>query len=175
MALSTIVTIIVIAFLIAAAIYGYCRGFLKILITTVALVATLILSFILAPVIAPLLEKTVIGEALGAKPLSQFSIKIVAFFILAILIYVIIRIVLSLAHVITKIPIVKGINRVFGGLVGIIEALLVIWIACMIIQSLAYTPFGVQALNVIKQSAVLSFFYDNNLLASIAIKALQKA
>lgn len=174
MALSTIVTIIVIAFLVAAAIYGYCRGFLKILVTTLALVVTLILAFLITPAFASLLAKTAIGTALAKTPLPQVALRIVAFFILAILIYIVIRIILSVAHVVTKIPIVRGINRFFGGIVGIIEGLLVIWIACMLIQSLSFTEFGMKALEVINQSPVLKFFYDNNLLTMIAMKQLQK-
>lgn len=174
MTLSTIVTIIVIAFLVAAAIYGYCRGFLRILITTLALVVTLVVSFLITPAFASLLEKTAIGKALAKTPLPQVGLRVVAFLILAILIYIVIRIILSVAHVITKIPVIGGINRFFGGIVGIIEGLLVIWILCMIIQAISFTPFGTQALEVINQSAVLKFFYENNLLSMIALKEVQK-
>ncbi len=174
MAASTIATIIVILFIAAAAVYGYARGFLKILITTAALIVTLAASFFIAPYFAKLLEGTSIGKTTEGQPLSSLNLQIIAFFIVAVLIYVVIRVILGVAHVIAKIPIIGGANRILGAVIGIVEALLVIWIACLIIQSLAATPFGVQATKIISQSDVLKFFFDNNLLETIALKVFQK-
>lgn len=173
MSASTIVTIIVVVFLVAAVVYGYSRGFLKILISTLALVVTLVLAFLLTPAVANLLDKTSLGIELNKQIVPHISVKFIAFLLIAILIFIVIRIILKIANVINKIPIIGGINRIFGAIVGLAEGLLVIWIASLIIKAIAFTPFGMQAINVINQSEFLKFLYDKNILAICASKVMQ--
>lgn len=119
-------------------------------------------------------------NALGVKTFNDYIstrlsgaiISIISFFILAIVIYIVLRIILRIARVLNKIPIVKGINRFFGAIVGIIEALIILWVICLFFTCIAQTPFGAQAVAIINQSELLKLIYNNNLLVLCATKLI---
>lgn len=94
--------------------------------------------------------------------LTSIAVSIIAFVLLLILIYILIRILLRLSKVISRIPIIGGINRLFGGIVGLAEGLLVIWCIGLIVMMLSSTPFGMKAVEVINSNAFLKFLYDKN-------------
>lgn len=94
--------------------------------------------------------------------LSSLAINMVTYLILLVAIYIAIRIVMGIFKVISKVPVIGGINRFFGLIVGLAEGLLIIWLACLVIMIFANTKFGMQAMEVIQQSPVLKFLYDNN-------------
>ncbi len=66
---------------------------------------------------------------------------------------------------ISKIPGLKTIDKFLGGCAGFLEALLVVWIAFMIITLIASTSFGQTLLQQINSSSVLSFIYEHNLIS----------
>jgi len=86
----------------------------------------------------------------------------IAFVILLILIYLIIRILMGLSKVISKVPIIGGVNRILGAFLGLVEGLLGIWLLCLLVMMLSGTKFGMSAVDVINSNAFLKFFYDNN-------------
>jgi len=98
------------------------------------------------------------------RSLSDLIIKIIVFITLIIAIYIAIRILLAVSKIITNLPVVHGINKFFGLLVGILEALLFVWLVGFIITLIAGTAFGIKVVGVIHQSGFLTFLYDNNLL-----------
>lgn len=119
-------------------------------------------------------------QALGVKTFNEYIstrltgavLSIISFFILAIIIYIILRIILGVAKVLNKIPIVKGINRLFGAIVGIAEALIILWVICLFFTCIAQTPFGLQVIEIINQSELLKLIYNNNLLVICATKLI---
>lgn len=100
--------------------------------------------------------------------LSTMVIDAISYVILLIVIYLIIRILLRVVGIIGRIPIIGGINRLFGAIIGFAEGLLVIWCVCLIIMAISQTPLGVKVVDVINQSEVLKIIYNNNLLLSVA-------
>ena len=103
--------------------------------------------------------------------LVTIIVKVIACVLLLIVIYVIIRILLRISGAINKIPIIGGINRIFGAIIGLLEGLLILWCICLIITMFASTKFGMQVVDVINGSKVLKFIYDRNGIA-IGINAL---
>jgi len=98
--------------------------------------------------------------------LTTVIIRAIAFIILAILIYLFLRIIFQILKVIQKLPILKGINRLLGGIIGLAEGLLIIWAVCIFIMIFSGSAFGTSCMSVIRASKVLAFIYDHNLLAS---------
>ncbi len=94
--------------------------------------------------------------------LVNLVLAAIAFIILIILIYLIIRILMKLSRVISKIPIIGGVNRILGAILGLAEGLLVIWLLCLVVMMLSGTKFGMSAVDVINGNAFLKFLYDNN-------------
>ncbi len=106
--------------------------------------------------------------------LVNIILNIIAFVVLLIVIYLVIRILLGISKVISRIPVIGGVNRILGAVLGLAEGLLVIWCLCLIVMMLASTPFGMKAVEVINGNGFLKFFYDNNGII-LGVNALFKA
>ena len=73
-------------------------------------------------------------------------------------------ILLKTSDVITKIPIVKGVNRLLGMTVGFCEAVIIVWIVFLVIIMFLGNDLGSVLLKDIKDSRILSFLFNNNYL-----------
>ena len=94
--------------------------------------------------------------------LTNIAVNVVAYVILLILIYIVIRILLGLSRAINKLPIVGGVNKITGALLGLAEGLLIIWCLGLIVMMISGTPFGMKVVSVINENAFLKFLYDKN-------------
>ena len=99
---------------------------------------------------------------------TRIVIKAGTYIVLMILVFLLIRLLLMLTRFINKVPIIGGVNRILGAILGLVEGLLIIWALCLIIMAFSATEFGVKCMDVINKSNVLSFIYNNNLLAQVA-------
>lgn len=135
------------------------KGFLILLLETVSLFTALILAGLLAKPLAQALPLYFVDEVLLSLPLigELFSIQINTF-IWFILLFVSISFVLWLLrpifHIISKIPILKGINHILGLVFGLIQALVIIWIFSLILL----TPLVKNGQDVVQNSAMQ--YYD---------------
>lgn len=113
-----------------------------------------------------------IYEALGVKTFGEYICKylakliadILAFVITFIVITIVARIVLKLLGVIGKLPIVGGVNKVAGGVLGLAGSLILVWILFAVVTLVYQTPFGIACFDNIAKSEFLTFLYDNNML-----------
>lgn len=98
--------------------------------------------------------------------IGKMIINAIAFAVTFVLVLIIANIVYFAAGIVSKLPIIGGIDR-FGGIAfGIIEALLVVWIMFIVITIFANTSFGSDLFNQINDNGFLSFLYDKNVLNS---------
>ena len=102
-----------------------------------------------------------------SKRLSNIILQAISYIILLIVIYAVLRIILKIVGVIGKIPIIGGINRLLGGILCLVEGLLILWCLCFLITAISGTAFGESVLKVINESPVLKLIYDNNLLGML--------
>lgn len=105
--------------------------------------------------------------------ISDALIKAISFIILMILIYIVIRIVLKIVGVIGKVPVIRGINRLLGAVLCLLEGAIAIYVVCILVTAISGTPFGQSVIGVINESAFLKFFYNNNLLL-VVVKSVFK-
>lgn len=63
-----------------------------------------------------------------AVHLANMVVKLMAFFIVAIVLWVAFRIVLLCTNIISKIPIIRGINKIAGAMLGFLEAYIIVGI-----------------------------------------------
>lgn len=101
--------------------------------------------------------------------LANIVIRIVAFFLLLGISYVLIHILVVWLDLVARLPILSGMNKIAGAILGGAEALLFIWMACLILTALSGTEFGILVLNQIEKSPWLSYLYHNNMLGTIVM------
>lgn len=99
-----------------------------------------------------------------AVSLTDTLVEAFSVIILFICIKLILRIIISLIDLISRLPLVNGVNKSLGGLVGLAEGILIIWVACIMLTAISGTEIGQQIFSAISTNKILSFVYNNNLL-----------
>ncbi|CVI69251.1 Colicin V production protein [Clostridiales bacterium CHKCI001] len=102
-----------------------------------------------------------------SSALTDIAFRVLIYVAMFIIISIVLRIGLLILDSITKLPGIHLANAIGGAIFGLINALIFIWILCMIVTALASTEFGINALGMIKESPFLSFIYNNNLLLQL--------
>ena len=106
-------------------------------------------------------------EEYTAAKFTDIIISAISYVIVMILAAVIIRLLLKGAKFVNKIPIIGGINKFLGALLGFFEGLLILWAVGLFIISVSGTSFGESIILLIQSNPVLDFIFDNNLLVII--------
>lgn len=101
-------------------------------------------------------------DALSLK-LAHMTITVLAFLITWIVISIVLRIILGVIKIIEKIPVIRGMNRALGFVLGALTGLLVIWAAFAIITALAASSFGNNCIECIAESGLLTALYKTNI------------
>ncbi len=99
--------------------------------------------------------------------LTDIAFRVLIYVAMFIIISIVLRIGLLILDSITKLPGIHLVNAIGGAVFGLVNALIFIWILCMIVTALASTEFGINTLGMIKESPFLSFIYNNNLLLQL--------
>lgn len=111
-------------------------------------------------------------KALAAKSFSEYASRYLAVVILNaasfLLTYIITSILLAFIvralDLISKLPIINGLNKTAGLLIGILNGLIALWILCIVLTMFSTTEIGGNIYNCINDSRILSSIYNNNLL-----------
>lgn len=107
---------------------------------------------------------------------SQFIatvlLNVAAFIASVILVQIILRIAIAALDLLAHAPLVNTVNRAAGLLFGLLQALAGIWIFFMILSMLSGTEVGLNLLNMVQESKVLSALYDSNLFMQIVLRAI---
>ena len=104
------------------------------------------------------------------KYLSKLIADILAFLITFVVITILARILMYVFDILAKLPVIGGLNRILGGATGLLFALLIVWIAYVIITLLYRTQMASACFAYIEQSSLLKWLYDNNVLLKVITK-----
>lgn len=109
-----------------------------------------------------------IGKYLANKILNS-----IVFILLFLAIYILIRIIMKWLDIIARLPILSGINKLAGAVLGGAEGLVFLWIAFLAITALSYTSWGTLMMRQIETSKWLSYLYGHNFLNIVALSVFQ--
>lgn len=77
--------------------------------------------------------------------------------------FIVLKLILILTGLISKVPIISGVNKIFGIVLGLVRGLILVWILCYVITVFSYTDMGQEAVQAMKNNKILSLFYDGAL------------
>lgn len=100
-----------------------------------------------------------------AEDLTDIILKIAVFVILFLAIRLLLWIAFHLLDLTSKLPVIKGANKLLGGVMGLISMLFVIYIVCAFVSFFAS---GNEVVEVINSSYIVKYFYNNNILLRLA-------
>ena len=99
--------------------------------------------------------------------LAVTAVNIISFLVSFLLATLMIRIVTGALNLISRLPVLNGLNRIAGSLISAAKYLVFIWVAMLIVTVLCNTDPGARILGMIKEDMILSFLYDQNILIRI--------
>ncbi len=178
----------VVGFLLLAAWDGHRKGFIKKSVGIVSLVLTLFLTSAASSHIMTFLkEKTALHRVLQRMVVSaeadileafkligledmigdyvaDMILGVIAFLITFVLVSVLVQGVVFSLGIVAKLPVLHGLNKTAGLLLGLIEGILFVWIFFFGVTVCAGTKTGMELLWMIADSSLLSWIYRKNLL-----------
>lgn len=78
-----------------------------------------------------------------------------------------IRMITYALNIIARLPIIKGVNKLAGGFVGVLKGLLFIWIALLILTVFCNTEIGRQSFALMEKDYIVSFLYEKDVFIKI--------
>ena len=96
--------------------------------------------------------------------LTMLIMRIIALILLFVMVRVFVFLIVKFAESLFELPVLKSINRTLGVIMGIVNALIFIYIVCGLVSLFVPADKLVDVTEMINQTVVLKHFYNNNLL-----------
>ncbi|MBH1941124.1 CvpA family protein [Mobilitalea sibirica] len=103
--------------------------------------------------------------------ITDIIIKAIAFSASFVVILIVLWIISFALNIISKLPVLKQINKFTGFFAGLLHGFIIIWLLSILLTVFSGTSFGKEAFIMIEDSEILSLIYDNNLLLGFIINA----
>lgn len=108
-----------------------------------------------------------------AKYLANSILNMILFLILFVIVFTVIKIVTVWLDLVARLPVLNGINKIAGGILGGVEGVLYLWVAFLFITAFSATSMGRLLIRQIESSAWLFFLYERNLLGGFAMAVMK--
>lgn len=133
---------------------GFRVGMVKEVISFVSLIVMSIAIVLLGVTLSSYMKKEVM----------QMVVAVILLLVLCI-VHRIIRLIFFSAKMVSHLPVVHGVDRLLGGVVGVLEAVLIVWVMFSLVMSFGMGVPGQQILLSVKESPILTWLYEHNYLA----------
>lgn len=101
------------------------------------------------------------------KYITNMILNGVSYFGVYLCITIILCILTGTLDLIGKLPVLKEVNQLAGGVVGLVQALLIFWIFCTVLAIFSNTEWAQSLYKMINESVILSTLYNGNFLLRI--------
>lgn len=95
--------------------------------------------------------------------LADIAVSGISFLISFLLATLLIRSITWAVDLIAKLPVLKGMNKLAGGLLGAVKYLIVVWLFFLILTIACNTTVGEIGLQTIREDTFLSYLYDKDI------------
>ena len=109
------------------------------------------------------------SEYIGAY-LTKLIADIVGFLLSILIVGIVVLLILCSSKVIEKLPVVGGLNRIGGAMIGAGVGIVLVWILFIIITLLYETQIGRECLEGIEERVILKNLYKHNILMNYITK-----
>ena len=96
------------------------------------------------------------------KTTANIIIESVLFLLTVIVLWMIIRVIEGILDLVAKLPVLNGVNKVLGIMVGFVEGILILWLLAFALSLFCTTNVGSYLLSMVKENNILTFVYENN-------------
>ena len=95
--------------------------------------------------------------------LTRVMINILSLIIIFMIIKILLKSITSIFDIIDKIPVVHGVNRLLGALVGFSEGAIIICLFFLFMMIFTGDEIGQSFYGMVESDPILSFIYNNNI------------
>ena len=99
----------------------------------------------------------------------------ISFLISYIIAVIVLKIIVCALDLVTHLPVIRGVNRLAGLLLGIVKGVIFIWIGLLMITVFCNTQIGAECLRMIEKDTLLGFLYDQNIFVKIFMSIFYSA
>lgn len=99
--------------------------------------------------------------------LAVMAVNGISFLLSYIISAVVIKLLGYILNVLTKLPVINGINKLAGGVVGAAKCVIFIWIALLVLTLLCDTSFGKTGMTLVQKDTFLNFLYNQNVFVKV--------
>lgn len=103
-------------------------------------------------------------EGYLGKYIAVMIIRGISFLVLYIIIRMGVFILAKMLDIISKLPVIKQMDKTAGLILGGLQSILLIWIGCIVLMLFSGTVLGKEIYKCINSSMILTFIYDHNIL-----------
>lgn len=104
--------------------------------------------------------------------MANLILNLITYVVAFLVVMIFLRAVVMALDAIAQIPVLHGINRLLGLLLGSLQGLIIVWLIFLGITIFSSTEGGKQMMSMIYESPVLSFLYDTNLFLKNVMKLI---
>lgn len=99
-----------------------------------------------------------------AQYLTNTFVNGISFLVSYLLVRIALRILLAVLDLLSKLPIIHGINRLAGAVIGAGKGVIFVWIALLVLTIACNTEWGSAGMKLVEQDSFLSVLYEKDIL-----------
>ncbi len=104
-----------------------------------------------------------------AGALGRLIIDIISLILVFIIVMIIMRIIAQCLNLVSKLPIINSINRLFGLAFGFVQGTIIIWLLLIILICFVSNKEFAQIFQQLQSSSIAIIFHENNLLRTLIL------
>ncbi|MCD8123534.1 MAG: CvpA family protein [Lachnospiraceae bacterium] len=102
----------------------------------------------------------------ASQTVADIVMNVLGYLITFFLVFAILHLLGAFFHIVEYIPILHGVDKWLGAVLGLVQGLIAVWILCLAVTLNLPSEAGSQILAAIEDSALLSFLYNGSLFLS---------
>lgn len=106
----------------------------------------------------------------AAVYITDVIVKMVAFLLTFIIVTILARAIVFALDIVTALPILNGMNRLAGIAIGVVIAVIIVWIGFFVVTLMYNTSVGKECFVWIGESPFLTFLYEKNVIIKYVTK-----
>lgn len=119
-------------------------------------------------VVNDIIEQSGVQETI-ARELAHFIMTGLSFFIALVFISLVLHLIIRALDIVTRLPVIKHVNRTLGIVAGLFKGLLVVWVLMYLISLMCTSEFGMALTDYIYRSHLLTLLYEHNVLMRVVM------
>ena len=98
-------------------------------------------------------------------------LNVAAFLASVLIVHLLLWLSISALSILANLPVIRVVDRVAGLALGLLQAMLVLWLAFLILSLVSGTGIGMQLMKMVESSTWLNWLYQSNLFLKIVLRA----